>query len=94
VTDLAVVFVAFDGLQPTDIVGPHEVFAKEHEVLLTVGRDGAERVLIDPAAIDPAAIDPAAIDPAAIDPAGSTTLDAWWPSREGALLGLPAVRAN
>jgi hypothetical protein len=79
VTDLAVVFVAFDGLQPTDIVGPHEVFAKEHEVLLTVGRDGAERVLIDPAAIDPA---------------GSTTLDAWWPSREGALLGLPAVRAN
>jgi prolyl oligopeptidase len=41
---------------------------QEHEVLLTVGPDGGERVLIDPAAIDPS---------------GSTTLDAWFPSQEG-----------
>jgi prolyl oligopeptidase len=41
---------------------------REHEALLTVGPDGVERVLIDPAAIDPS---------------GSTTLDAWFPSLEG-----------
>lgn len=41
---------------------------QEHEVLLTAGPDGTERVLIDPAAIDPT---------------GSTTLDAWFPSLEG-----------
>lgn len=44
---------------------------QEHEVLLTVGPDGAERVLIDPGAMDPS---------------GATTLDAWSPSREGGLL--------
>jgi prolyl oligopeptidase len=44
---------------------------QEHEVLLTVGPGGVERVLIDPAAIDPS---------------GSTTLDAWFPSQEGELL--------
>jgi prolyl oligopeptidase len=44
---------------------------QEHEVLLTAGPDGVERVLIDPAAIDPS---------------GSTTLDAWFPSQEGGLL--------
>jgi len=27
VNELAVVFVAFDGMQPIDVVGPHEVFA-------------------------------------------------------------------
>jgi len=45
--------------------------SQEHEVLLTAGPDGVERVLIDPAAIDPS---------------GSTTLDAWFPSQEGGLL--------
>jgi prolyl oligopeptidase len=44
---------------------------QDHEVVLTVGPDGAERVLIDPAAIDPS---------------GLTTLGAWFPSREGELL--------
>ena len=44
---------------------------QEHEVVLTVGADGAERVLIDPSAIDPP---------------GVTTLDGWFPSLEGGLL--------
>lgn len=44
---------------------------QEHAALLTAGPDGAERVLIDPAALDPS---------------GSTTLDAWCPSPEGTLL--------
>jgi len=46
---------------------------QEHAVLLTMGPDGAERVLIDPVALDPVAL----------DPSGSTTLDAWFPSAEG-----------
>ncbi|HEU4911400.1 MAG TPA: prolyl oligopeptidase family serine peptidase [Actinomycetes bacterium] len=44
---------------------------QEHAVLLTVDPDSAERVLIDPVALDPS---------------GSTTLDAWQPSKEGDLL--------
>ncbi|HWG22554.1 prolyl oligopeptidase family serine peptidase [Actinospica sp.] len=44
---------------------------QEHSVLLTAGQDGVERVLIDPTAIDPT---------------GATTLDLWFPSRDGALL--------
>jgi prolyl oligopeptidase len=44
---------------------------QEHAVLLTIDPDGTERVLIDPMAIDPT---------------GSTTLDAWQPSKEGDLL--------
>ena len=44
---------------------------QEHAVLLTVGQDGVERVLIDPGAIDPE---------------GSTTLDDWFPSWDGRLL--------
>jgi prolyl oligopeptidase len=44
---------------------------QEHAVLLTVEPDGIERVLLDPMAIDPT---------------GTTTLDAWQPSKEGALL--------
>lgn len=44
---------------------------QEHAVLLTVDPDGTERVLIDPVAIDPA---------------GTTTLDAYQPSKEGDLL--------
>ena len=45
--------------------------AQEHAVLLVRAPDGTERVLIDPMAVDPA---------------GTTTLDAWQPSKEGALL--------
>ncbi len=44
---------------------------QEHPVLLTVDPDGTERVLVDPMALDPA---------------GTTTLDAWQPSKEGHLL--------
>jgi prolyl oligopeptidase len=44
---------------------------QEHAVLLTVEPGGGERVLIDPMAIDPS---------------GTTTLDAWQPSKEGDLL--------
>jgi prolyl oligopeptidase len=44
---------------------------QEHGVLLTVGPDSVERVLLDPAAIDPS---------------GGTTLDGWYPSRDGRLL--------
>jgi prolyl oligopeptidase len=40
-------------------------------VLLTADQDGQERVLVDPAAIDPS---------------GTTTLDLWFPSRDGTLL--------
>jgi prolyl oligopeptidase len=44
---------------------------QEHAVLLTVDPDGTERVLVDPVAVDAS---------------GSTTLDAWQPSKEGHLL--------
>jgi prolyl oligopeptidase len=44
---------------------------QEHAVLLTVDPDGTERVLVDPIAVDAS---------------GSTTLDAWQPSKEGHLL--------
>ena len=44
---------------------------QEHAVLLVVDADGTERVLIDPMAIDAS---------------GTTTLDAWQPSKEGDLL--------
>jgi len=41
---------------------------QEHAVLVTVDPDRSERILIDPGAIDPS---------------GTTTLDAWQPSKEG-----------
>jgi prolyl oligopeptidase len=44
---------------------------QEHAVLLTVDPDGTERTLLDPMQIDPS---------------GTTTLDAWQPSKEGPLL--------
>jgi prolyl oligopeptidase len=44
---------------------------QEHEVLVSAGPDGAERVLIDPAALDPS---------------GDTRLDGWFPSAEGVRL--------
>jgi prolyl oligopeptidase len=45
--------------------------SQEHAVLITVDPDGTERVLLDPMLLDPS---------------GSTTLDAWQPSKEGRLL--------
>src|SRR5659263_649462 len=44
---------------------------QEHAVVVVVEPDGHERVLIDPVALDPT---------------GTTTLDAWQPSKEGNLL--------
>nr|WP_312856615.1 prolyl oligopeptidase family serine peptidase [Phytoactinopolyspora halotolerans] len=44
---------------------------QEHAVLLTTDPDGTERTLIDPVVVDPS---------------GTTTLDAWQPSKEGDLL--------
>src|SRR4051812_45289610 len=44
---------------------------QEHAVLLVTEADGSERVLLDPMALDPT---------------GTTTLDSWQPSKEGALL--------
>jgi prolyl oligopeptidase len=44
---------------------------QEHAVLVTIGADGVERILLDPMQLDPA---------------GTTTLDAWQPSKEGHLL--------
>jgi prolyl oligopeptidase len=44
---------------------------QEHALLLTVDAAGTERTLIDPVALDPS---------------GTTTLDAWQPSKEGDLL--------
>jgi len=44
---------------------------REHAVLLVREPDGSERVLVDPMQVDPN---------------GTTTLDAWQPSKEGALL--------
>ena len=44
---------------------------QEHAVLLTRELDGTERVLLDPSALDPS---------------GTTTLDAWSPSKEGTRL--------
>ncbi len=44
---------------------------QEHAVLVTVDPDGAQRILLDPMQLDPA---------------GTTTLDAWQPSKEGDLL--------
>lgn len=50
---------------------------QEHTVLYTVGRDGAEQVLIDPVALDPT---------------GTTTLDHWHPDRHGRLLAYQLSR--
>ena len=41
-----VVIVAFDGLQPLDAVGPHEVFAGATRAAATLGRAGGYRVTI------------------------------------------------
>lgn len=44
---------------------------QQHAVLVTLDPSGTERVLVDPSALDPS---------------GSTTLDAWQPSKDGRLL--------
>src|SRR5215472_5105127 len=46
VSELAVVFVAFDGVQPIDVVGPHEVFAFAGDAAASLGRRGGYRVRV------------------------------------------------
>lgn len=41
-----VVFVAFDGVQPIDVVGPHEVFASAGDAAASLGRRGGYRVRV------------------------------------------------
>src|SRR5271163_1490684 len=41
-----VVIVAFDGLQPLDAVGPHEVFAGASRAAAALGRAGGYRVTL------------------------------------------------
>jgi putative intracellular protease/amidase len=41
-----VVIVAFDGVQPLDAVGPHEVFAGAGRAASSVGRAGGYRVTL------------------------------------------------
>src|SRR5579871_3155606 len=41
-----VVIVAFDGVQPLDAVGPHEVFAGAGRAAASVGRAGSFRVTL------------------------------------------------
>src|SRR5215469_17634722 len=45
-SELDVVFVAFDGVQPIDVVGPHEVFANAGETAASLGRRGGYRVRV------------------------------------------------
>jgi putative intracellular protease/amidase len=42
VSELPVVLIAFDGVQPIDIVGPHEVFASAGD---TLGRPASPRAV-------------------------------------------------
>ena len=41
-----VVFVAFDGVQPIDVVGPHEVFANAGDAAASLGRRAGYRVRV------------------------------------------------
>jgi transcriptional regulator GlxA family with amidase domain len=41
-----VVIVAFDGVQPLDVAGPHEVFAGANDVVDHAGRRGADRYAV------------------------------------------------
>ena len=41
-----VVFVAFDGVQPIDVVGPHEVFASAGDAAASLGRRTGYRVRV------------------------------------------------
>jgi transcriptional regulator GlxA family with amidase domain len=54
--DRTVVFTLFDGVQPLDVVGPHEVFAGANEVLDAEGRhDPRYRLVLAAAAAGPVA---------------------------------------
>ncbi len=44
--ELAVVFVAFDGVQPIDVAGPHEVFANAGDAAASLGRHGRYQVRV------------------------------------------------
>ena len=44
--ELAVVFVAFDGVQPIDVAGPHEVFANAGDAAASLGRHGGYQVRV------------------------------------------------
>jgi DJ-1/PfpI family protein len=46
VSELAVVFIAFDGVQPIDVVGPHEVFANAGDAAASLGRRAGYRVRV------------------------------------------------
>ena len=46
VSELDVVFVAFDGVQPIDVVGPHEVFASAGDAAASLGRRAGYRVRV------------------------------------------------
>ena len=41
-----VVFVAFDGVQPIDVVGPHEVFASAGDAAASLGKRAGYRVRV------------------------------------------------
>lgn len=45
-TELPVVFVAFDGVQPIDVVGPHEVFANAGAAAASLGTRAGYRVRV------------------------------------------------
>ncbi|HEY1918600.1 MAG TPA: GlxA family transcriptional regulator [Streptosporangiaceae bacterium] len=45
-SELDVVLVAFDGVQPIDVVGPHEVFANAGDRARSLGRRGGYRVRV------------------------------------------------
>ena len=46
VSELPVVFVAFDGVQSIDVAGPHEVFANAGDAAASLGRRGGYRVRV------------------------------------------------
>ena len=41
-----IVIVAFDGVQPLDVVGPHEVFAGAGRAAAALGRNGSYHVTL------------------------------------------------
>ena len=45
-SELPVVFVAFDGVQSIDVAGPHEVFAGAGDAAASLGRRGGYRVRV------------------------------------------------
>ena len=46
VSEPDVVFVAFDGVQPIDVVGPHEVFANAGDAAASLGKRAGYRVRV------------------------------------------------